>query len=65
MSRAFCIPGIFFLTAALVLLVLVSISLPFLTGLDFVRVHFNGNSLSTQDSDAINQLRVCSFVRYS
>jgi len=57
MSRAFCIPGIFFLTAALVLLILVSISLPFLTGLDFVRIHFSGNSLSTQDSDAINQLR--------
>ena len=58
MTRAFCIPGIVFLTCALVLLVLVSISLPFLTGLDFVRVHFSGNSLGTQDEDTIDQLRV-------
>jgi hypothetical protein len=37
MSRAFCIPGIVFLFCALVLGILTSISLPFLTGLDIAR----------------------------
>ncbi len=37
MSRAFCIPGIVFLFCALVLSILTSISLPFLTGLDIAR----------------------------
>lgn len=46
MSRVFCIPGIVFLFSALVLSLLVSISLPFLTALDFVRVHF-GNGVAT------------------
>ncbi|KAK7055095.1 hypothetical protein R3P38DRAFT_1344321 [Favolaschia claudopus] len=46
MSRAFCIPGIIFLTAALVLGIITSISLPFLPAIDFVRVHF-GNGVAT------------------
>ncbi|THH04830.1 hypothetical protein EW145_g5233 [Phellinidium pouzarii] len=56
MSRAFCIPGIFFLTCALVLLILVSISLPTLTAFDFARVHFNSAS-NAGDSRAIDQIR--------
>lgn len=40
MSRAFCIPGILFLFAALVLNFLVSISLPYLTALDVARATF-------------------------
>lgn len=43
MARAFCIPGVFFLLSATVLLILTSISLPFLTALDITRVHFNGS----------------------
>ncbi|KAJ7088547.1 hypothetical protein C8R43DRAFT_1050722 [Mycena crocata] len=46
MSRVFCIPGIIFLLCALVLSILVSISLPFLTALDFVRVTF-GSGVAT------------------
>ncbi|PPQ94284.1 hypothetical protein CVT25_004941 [Psilocybe cyanescens] len=42
MSRAFCIPGIVFLVAALVLSFLVSVSLPFLPALDIVRTNFQG-----------------------
>jgi hypothetical protein len=56
MSRVFCIPGIIFLTCALVLSVLVSISLPFLPALDFVRVHF-GNGVNTS-GEGMTQLRL-------
>ena len=48
MPRSFCIPGIIFLFAAFVLLVIVSINLPYLTALDFARVH------STSDATAIS-----------
>ncbi|KAH8115019.1 SUR7/PalI family-domain-containing protein [Phellopilus nigrolimitatus] len=56
MARHFCIPGVFFLTCALVLLVLTSISLPTLTAFDITRVHFDTAS-STSDASAINQIR--------
>lgn len=56
MARAFCIPGIIFLFCALVLSFLTSISLPFLTGLDIVRVHFGSPALATGNS-AVDQLR--------
>ncbi|KAJ7468673.1 hypothetical protein FB451DRAFT_1256948 [Mycena latifolia] len=46
MSRIFCIPGILFLLCALILSILVSISLPFLPALDFVRVKF-GSGVAT------------------
>jgi hypothetical protein len=59
MSRVFCIPGIIFLTCALVLSVLVSISLPFLPALDLVRVHF-GNGVNTS-GEGMTQLRVRPF----
>ncbi|KAJ7255425.1 hypothetical protein B0H12DRAFT_1233044 [Mycena haematopus] len=55
MSRIFCIPGIIFLTCALVLSLLVSISLPFLPALDFVRVHFNSGV--TTSGDGLTELR--------
>ncbi|KAI0043162.1 pali-domain-containing protein [Auriscalpium vulgare] len=64
-SRNFCLPGIFFLFAAFVLNLLVSISLPSLPALDIARSRF---SSSTGDStsvvheaalpaEAINQIR--------
>ncbi|KAF7297190.1 hypothetical protein MIND_00952100 [Mycena indigotica] len=55
MSRAFCIPGIIFLLCALVLSLIVSISLPFLTEIDFVRVHF-GQGVVTS-GQGMTQLR--------
>jgi len=55
MSRIFCIPGILFLLCALVLGVLVSISLPFLPALDFVRVKF-ASGVSTS-GNAMTELR--------
>ncbi|KAH8102707.1 actin cortical patch SUR7/pH-response regulator pali [Cristinia sonorae] len=47
MPRAFHIPGVVFLFIAFVLLFLVSISLPYLTALDFTRIHFNEGAPST------------------
>lgn len=60
MSRAFHIPGIVFLFFAFVLLFLVSISLPYLTALDFVRVHAQtgGSSIGGTNTSAIDELRV-------
>ncbi|KZT65074.1 hypothetical protein DAEQUDRAFT_731806 [Daedalea quercina L-15889] len=58
MGRLFHIPGIFFLFAAFVLLFLVSISLPYLTALDFARVHFDGGKVTSgNDSNALTELR--------
>lgn len=60
MGKALHLPGIFFLFSAFVLLLLVSISLPYLTVFDFARVHFNeGGPISIgSDSNAVSQLRV-------
>ena len=59
MGRAFHIPGVFFLFSAFILLLLVSISLPFLTTLDLVRVHFTeGTPFIGNNENALNQLRV-------
>ena len=58
-SRAFHIPGIVFLFASFVLLFVVSIGLPFLTALDFVRVHFKGGLPTVgSDTNAVNEIRV-------
>lgn len=57
MSRAFCIPAIFFLFSAFVLLFIVSISLPYLTAMDITRVHTNGTVQVTGDQP-LTQLRV-------
>jgi len=58
MPRAFHIPGVIFLFCAFVLLFLVSISLPYLTALDFARVHFNEGAPSTgSDGGTVTELR--------
>lgn len=47
MSRAFCIPGVFFLLAAFVLSFLTSISLPYLPALDITRTHFGSGAVQS------------------
>lgn len=67
-SRAFCIPGIFFVFAATVLLIVTSISLPYLPALDIVRVHVNSGTVvvgTDSSSQAIDQLRVCAHLTYN
>ena len=62
MPRLFHVPGVIFLFCAFVLLFLVSISLPYITVLDFVRVHFHaGNPTVGSDANAVNELRVSCF----
>ena len=59
MPRSFHIPGVAFLLTAFLLLFLTSISLPYLTGLDFVRTTFaSGSSSSPPAADAVKELRV-------
>ncbi|CAE6470787.1 unnamed protein product [Rhizoctonia solani] len=57
MARVFCIPGILFLVAALVLQILVSISLRYVPALDIARTHFQG-AATAGSSPAVNQLRM-------
>lgn len=57
MARLFCVPGVAFLLSATVLLILVSISLPFLPALDITRARFATN-LSTQEAGSVSQIRV-------
>lgn len=57
MGRAFCIPAVFFLFSAFVLLFIVSISLPYLTAMDITRVHFGDVSTQT-GNNTMTQLRV-------
>ena len=57
MSRTFCVPAVFFLFAAFVLLFIVSISLPFLTAMDITRVHTNG-TIEVAGNEEFSQLRV-------
>jgi len=57
MSRVFCLPAVFFLFSAFVLLFIVSISLPFLTAMDITRVHTNSDVKVTGDQD-FTQLRL-------
>lgn len=58
MSRAFCVPGVFFLFCAFVLLFIASISLPYLTAMDITRTHFGGSGASTIGTDyKISQIR--------
>ncbi|KAF8203319.1 hypothetical protein BJ912DRAFT_1138359 [Pholiota molesta] len=59
MSRAFCIPGIVILFAALVLNVLTAISLPFLPALDITRVQVaKGASGGLSGSQTLTELRL-------
>ncbi|KAK0189854.1 hypothetical protein F5146DRAFT_1139349 [Armillaria mellea] len=56
MTRAYCIPGIVFLFCALVLSVLTSISLPYLTGLDIARTTVvNAGSVA---GEGVKQIRL-------
>ena len=57
--RSFHIPGVAFLLTAFLLLFLTSISLPYLTALDFVRTTFaSGSSSAPPAADAVKELRV-------
>jgi hypothetical protein len=58
MGRTFCIPGIIFLFAALVLNFLVSISLPYLPALDIARVHFGSTGVSASGSQTVTESRL-------
>jgi len=57
MSRAFCIPGVFFLFSAFVLLFIVSVSLPYLTAMDITRVSTDGTS-AISGQQATTQIRL-------
>ncbi|KAG9088732.1 hypothetical protein FRC07_012478 [Ceratobasidium sp. 392] len=57
MARVFCLPGIFFLVAALVLQILVSISLRYVPALDIARTRFDsGTNVGT--GQAASELRL-------
>ncbi|KIJ61260.1 hypothetical protein HYDPIDRAFT_116273 [Hydnomerulius pinastri MD-312] len=56
MSRAYCIPGVFFLFSAFVLLFIVSISLPYLSAMDIARVHTDGG-LEVSGQQPMTQIR--------
>lgn len=62
MPRVYHIPGIVGLFCALILLILVSVSLPWLPTLDISRVHFGNETATIQVdstvSSSIDQLRV-------
>ncbi|KAN0080111.1 hypothetical protein V8E55_009677 [Tylopilus felleus] len=64
MSRTFCVPAVFFLFAAFVLLFIVSISLPFLTAMDITRVHTNG-TIEVAGNEEFSQLRVIGSYCYT
>ncbi|KZT05027.1 uncharacterized protein LAESUDRAFT_760494 [Laetiporus sulphureus 93-53] len=58
MGRALHFPGMFLLLGSFVLLVLVSVSLPWMPPLDFVRVHFvNGTVTTSLDANNTAELR--------
>ncbi|GLB44587.1 putative SUR7/PalI family protein [Lyophyllum shimeji] len=56
MARAFCIPGVLFLAAALVLSFLTSISLPYLPAIDIARTHF-GTQVIQSEQQAFTDIR--------
>ncbi|KAL4061678.1 actin cortical patch SUR7/pH-response regulator pali [Scleroderma yunnanense] len=58
MARVFCVPALFFIFAAFVLLFIVSISLPYLTAMDITRVHTNtGSASALSGNDTTTELR--------
>lgn len=64
MTRAFCVPAVFFIFAAFVLLFIVSISLPYLSAMDITRVHTSGSSTTAlSGNDTPTELRVSSLIR--
>lgn len=59
MSRTFCVPGVFFLFSAFVLLFITSVSLPYLSAMDITRTHFETGSVAAPgSSSSISQIRV-------
>ena len=58
MSRAFCIPAIFFLFCALIINVLVTISLPAIPALDIVRTSFGTGVQPDNTDEGVTQARV-------
>ncbi|GBE81311.1 hypothetical protein SCP_0310380 [Sparassis crispa] len=57
MERAFHLPGIFVLFCSFVLLFLISVSLPFIDPLDYVRVYiYNGIVTTTANGTAISEI---------
>jgi hypothetical protein len=58
MPRSLCIPGVFFLFAAFVLLFIVSVSLPYLTAMDIARTHFATAVNDDATTDSVNQIRL-------
>ena len=63
MSRAFCIPGVFFLFLAFTLSLLSSISLPFLPALDITRTHFGAGAVQAGQNE-MSELRVRFILSY-
>jgi len=67
-SRAFCVPGVVFLFAATVLLLITSISLPYLPVVDFARANVRSGNIGVADaqgnvtSPLISQLKVSRLV---
>jgi len=58
MARALCSFGVVVLFAAFALQLISSISTPFLTDIDIVRVHFNKGIVSVDDIRAVSELRL-------
>ncbi|KAG9311107.1 hypothetical protein JVU11DRAFT_9016 [Chiua virens] len=58
MSRTFCVPAVFFIFSAFVLLFIVSISLPYLTDMDITRMHTPGTVPLGGDVQPLSQLRL-------
>lgn len=58
MSRTYCIPGVFFLVAAFILLFIVSISLPRFQGMDITRVYSSGQFAANNGAEGFTQLRL-------
>ena len=66
MPRAFHVPAVAFLFIAFALLFLVSISLPYLTGIDIVRTTFAGpSSAAAAPQGALRELRVSDPISYT
>ena len=67
-SRALFIPGTIFLLAATILLIITSISLPYLPAIDFVRTHVESGNIGVTNSDgtitssSVSQLKVSYLV---
>lgn len=64
-SRTFCIPGVIFLAIATVLLIITSISLPFLPAVDFVRAHVQSGNVAVANSPGVATSQTISQLKAS